>query len=124
MTHNKYIGIIATAGIISWMAVYLVINKLNPIESLGLSMGLFFVSLVFALTSTFTILGYYVRVWFNKNEIYFDHINVALRQGILLTVVVIGALIFQLLGVLTWWSGLMLVAAIVLIELYFVARLK
>jgi len=122
MTHNKYIGIIGVTGVISWLAVYLVINKLNPMESMSLSLILFFVSLFFALTSTFTIVGYYFRVWFNRNEIYYDHINISFRQGILLTLVVVGALVFQLLRVLTWWSGLMLVGVIMLIEFYFLAK--
>jgi hypothetical protein len=104
------------------MAFYLVITKLDPFMSTGLSLALFFVSLFFALTSTFTIAGFYLRVWFNKNEIYYDHINVSLRQGILLTLIALGSLMFQLLGVLTWWSGLLLIGAITMIEFYLVAK--
>ena len=122
MSHNKYIVIITFAAIISWMAFYLVITKLDPFVSTGLSLALFFISLFFALTSTFTVIGFYLRVWFNKNEIYYDHINVSLRQGILLTLITLGSLMFQLLGVLTWWSGLLLIAAITMIEFYLVAK--
>lgn len=122
MSHNRYIVIISFAAIISWMAFYLVITKLDPFMSTGLSLPLFFISLFFALTSTFTIAGFYLRVWFNKNEIYYDHINVSLRQGILLTLIALGSLMFQLLGVLTWWSGLLLIGAITMIEFYLVAK--
>ncbi len=122
MSHNRYIVIISFAAIISWMAFYLVVTKLDPFMSTGLALALFFVSLFFALTSTFTIAGFYLRVWFNKNEIYYDHINVSLRQGILLTLIALGSLLFQLLGVLTWWSGLLLIGAITMIEFYLVAK--
>lgn len=122
MSHNRYIVIISFAAIIAWLAFYLVVTKLDPFVSTGLALALFFISLFFALTSTFTIAGFYLRVWFNKNEIYYDHINVSLRQGILLTLIALGSLLFQLLGVLTWWSGLLLIAAITMIEFYLVAK--
>ena len=122
MTHQRYILILTFAAIVSWLAFYLVINKLDPFASTGLALGLFFVSLFFALTSTFTIVGFYIRVWTNKNEIYYDHINVSMRQGILLTMIALGCLLFQLLGVLTWWSGLLLIAAVTMVEFYLVAK--
>lgn len=122
MTHQRYIMIIGSAALVSWLAFYLVIEKLDPFASTGLALALFFISLFFALTSSFTIIGFYLRVWFNKNEIYYDHINVSLRQGILLAMIALGCLLFQLLSVLTWWSGLLLIGAITMIEFYLVAK--
>jgi len=122
MSHNRYLIIIGVAALISWLAFFLVVSKLDPFVSTGLSLALFFISLFFALTSSFTIIGFYLRVWFNKNEVYYDHINVSLRQGILLTFIALGSLLFQLLGVLTWWSGLLLIGAITMIEFYLVAK--
>lgn len=122
MAHQRYILILGVAALISWLAFYLVVNKLDPFASSGLALALFFVSLFFALTSTFSVIGFYIRVWVNKNEIYYDHINVSLRQAILLTLITLGCLLFQLLGVLTWWSGLLLIAAVTMIEFYLVAK--
>ena len=122
MTHKKYLMIIGTASIVSWLAFYLVIDKLDPFASTGLALALFFVSLFFALMTTFSIFGFYIRVWLNRNEIYYDHINVSLRQGILLTLIALGCLLFQLLNVLTWWSGLLLIASVTMIEFYLVAK--
>jgi len=122
MSHNRYLAIIALAGLISWVAFWLVIEKLDPFESTGLAVGLFFISLFFALTSTFSIAGYYIRRWLNKNEIFYGHINVALRQGILLSTITLGCLLFQLLRVLTWWSGLLLIGAVTMIEFYLTAK--
>ncbi len=122
MSHHRYLGIIAAAGVLSWIAWAVVIYKLSPFESPGLSLGLFLLSLFVALTSTFTVLGFYFRVWLNKNEIYFNHINIAFRQGLLLTLIAVGCLLFQLLGVLTWWSGLLFIATVTLVEFYFMAK--
>ncbi len=122
MTHNKYLAVIGTAGLVSWIAWVVVINKLDPFESPGLALALFYISLFFALACTFTVLGFYFRLWLNKNEIYYQHIHTAFRQGVLLTVIALGCLTFQIMGVLTWWSGLLLIATITLFEFYFMAR--
>lgn len=122
MSHNRYLAIIGSAGVLSWIAWVVVINKLDPFASTGVSLGLFFLSLFVALICTFTVVGFYFRVWLNKNEIYYNHINIAFRQGVLLTFLAVGSLAFQLLGVLTWWSGLLFIAAITLVEFYFMAK--
>lgn len=122
MSHHRYLAIIGAAGVLSWIAWIVVINKLDPFESMGMALALFFVSLMFALACTFTVLGFYFRVWLNKNEVFYNHINIAFRQGLLLTLIALGCLVFQLLGVLTWWSGLLLIAAVTMVEFYFMAR--
>lgn len=114
--------IIGVAATVSWLAFVMVIRMLDPFQSTGLALAMFFISLFFALTSTFTIIGFYIRMWVNKNEIYYNHINISLRQGILLALIALGCLLFQLLGVLTWWSGLLLIGAITLIEFYIGAK--
>lgn len=122
MSHNRYLTIIGIAGVISWVAWITAVLKLDPFESTGLALAFFFLSFFLALMCTFAILGFYFRLWVNKNEIYYQHINISLRQGILLSVIANGSLAFQLLGVLTWWTGILLVAAVALIEFYFAAR--
>ncbi len=122
MSHHRYLAIIGAAGLLSWVAWVVVVFKLDPKEATGLALGLFFLSLFVALICTFTIVGFYFRVWLNKNEIYYNHINISFRQGVLLTVLAVGSLALQLLSVLTWWSGLLFIAAITLVEFYFMAK--
>lgn len=130
MAPSRYLLPIGSATVLSWIAVFLVITKLDPCISVekvcekpnGISIVLFFTSLFFALTSLFTIIGFYFRQWLNKSEIGYNQINVSLRQGILLSLCTVGCLLFLLLGVLTWWDGLLLVAIITLIEFYFTSK--
>ena len=114
-------GIIGFAGLISWVAFYFVLNKLDPYEAPGMGLGLFYLSLFVALVCTFSVIGFYFRKWLNRDEVYENHINIAFRQGVLLTAVVLGALTFQLLRVLTWWTGLILIFVVVLLEIYFMS---
>ncbi len=118
LLHNRYLAYIGFAGLISWAALIVVVFKLNPRESTSLATLLFFISLFFALTSTFTIIGYYFRLWLHKNEIFYNHLNISLRQGILLSIIALGCLALQILRVLNWWLGLLLIAAVTLVEFY------
>ncbi|MBU1992719.1 MAG: hypothetical protein ABH856_02550 [Patescibacteria group bacterium] len=122
MTHRNYLTTISIAGLLSWAAFVVVLNKLNPYESPLLALPFFFVSLFLALACTFAVLGFYFRVWLYKNEVFYSHINVALRQGVLLGFIACGTLGFKLLGVLTWWTGLLFVMAVTMLELYFSAK--
>jgi hypothetical protein len=119
---NKYILIIFFTALFSWFGFYIVILKIDPEESTELGLGLFFSSLFVALTCTLTLIGYFLRIWFHKNEIFGNHINIALRQGILLSLCASLCLVFLLLNVLTWWIGFILVALITLLEFYFMSR--
>jgi hypothetical protein len=122
MSHKKYMAIIGGAGLLAWLGFFLVISKLSPYENMGLGLGLFFITLFIALSATFAAFGFYFRVWLFKNEIFYKHINVALRQGIFLSLIAILCLVFQMMRVLTWWSGALLVAVAVLLEAYFSAK--
>lgn len=122
MTHHRYISYIALSGIIAWVGWFLVVFKLNPYESMGVALSFFFITFLIALTCTFTVFGFYFRVWLFKNEIFYKHINIALRQGVFLALIAIFCLVFQMMRVLTWWSGLLLVVIAVLLEFYFSAK--
>jgi len=122
MTHHRYISIIAFTGVLAWMAWVLIILKLSPYESMGLSLTFFFITLLIALSCTFTVFGFYFRVWLFKNEIFYKHINIAFRQGIFLGFITISCLVFQMMRVLNWWSGFLVVVVAVLLEFYFSSK--
>lgn len=122
MNPTKYLIPTGLAAFFSWTAWILVVVKINPYESTALALPLFFLSLFFALISTFTILGFYLRKYLNHHEVHFNYINISLRQGILLSFCALGCLAFLLLGVLTWWDSLLLVFIVTLIEFYLTAK--
>jgi hypothetical protein len=129
MTYRKYLLIISTVAVIGWVSFILVILRLDPCTSPGqltlcystssLSLFLFFISAFFAFTATFTLMGFGLRLWLNQYEIYLDHLGISLRQGFLLTVCTLCSAALLLLNALTWWSGLLLIGIIMLLEMYF-----
>jgi len=122
MIYNSYLTSILVATIFGWFSWILVINKLSPFTSSMLSLILFYSSLFIALAGTITLFIYYTRAWINKIEIYNAHLNTALRQGALLSLMTCVAIGFQRLKILTWWDGLLLLSIVLLIEFYFMAR--
>ncbi len=109
-------------ALLSWTAWAVVLNRLSPILSVELALFLFFVTLFIALTCTFTVFGYYFRLGFLHKDYLKRNINVSLRQGALLSFMVVFVLIFQLNRVLTWWSGILLILMILGLEYYFSLR--
>ena len=119
MNYNKYMGIIGISAIIGWLGWVLVLTQLSPYKNTSISLTLFLLTLFIALTCSFTVLGFYFRLWLFKNEIFYQHINISLRQGLLLSLITTLCLIFQTAKVLTWWSGLLIITSAVLLEFYF-----
>lgn len=134
MTHKKYLIIIGLAGIFSAIAWVLVIRNLEPCitydyytfckTSSKPALILFFSSLFFALTSIFTIIGYYLRLFLNKNEVFVNHINISLRQGTLLSILALITCGMLSLGILTWWAGILLIIILSLFEFYLSSTLS
>lgn len=122
MPYAYYIAGVFMATILGWASWIVVINNLSPFISEYLALTLFYASLFIALTGTFSLLNYYLRITLNKTKNYFQHLNAALRQGSLLSLMVCAGLVFQRLRVLTWWDGFLLLIIVLLIEYYFMAR--
>lgn len=122
MIHSTYISGILIATFLSWASWFVVVYKLSPFSQQSLALSLFYSSLFIALTGTFALIFYFLRVWTNKKEIYNAHLNTSLRQGVLLSIMLIVGLGFQRLRVLTWWDGILLLAIVLLIEFYFSSR--
>lgn len=119
MIHQAYLIGMLIATVFGWASWLVVLYKLSPFSQPTLSLSLFYGSFFVALAGTFSLIFYFLKVWTNKKEIYNAHLNTALRQGILLSLMIIVGLAFQRLRVLTWWDGLLLLAIVLLIEFYF-----
>ena len=122
MQKHKYISTLAITGAIAWAGFAITFLKFDVKAELNIALPLFFITLLIALSCTFTILGFYFRVWLFRNEIFYKHINVAIRQGIVIAVLTIVCLLYQMMRVLTWWSGLTIIIAAVFLEFYFSSK--
>ncbi len=125
MTARKSLAIVAIVLLLGSASFFLVLFRLNPYSAPLLSLPLFYVSSFFMLSSLATLVGFAGR-WITrrKDEEFYNPLNVSLRQGFLLSLCVIGLLLFQAIRTLSYFDVILLVAIIVLIEVYFMAREK
>lgn len=114
------LGIGASAFVLSFTNPYQDLesfekNFLNVV-TLYLGMGLFF-------TGLFTLILFWIRKKsLLEEDVQHIHMGVSFRQGMLLSIAVIVVLVLQSFRVLVWWDALLAIGAIMMIELYFLAR--
>jgi hypothetical protein len=86
---------------------------------------IFEASLFFGLWASFSLLLFWLRTLKIKDPRRKEMnslVGVSIRQGFLLALIFLVLLIMQSFGILVWWDGLLAVGAILLVELYFLAR--
>lgn len=121
MTLNVYLWGMRISTILALLAWGAVIYYVDPSKTGILGQVLFYGSLFLALSGVFTIFFTWLRRKVNQDES-FVYIGMSFRQGLLLSLLVVILLIMQSFGVLVWWDGLLVVAALFLVELYFLSR--
>lgn len=122
MTLRSYLIGMFVSTLFCWASWVLILVYIDPEQSSAIGFLSFYVSLFFAMVGTLTIAGFYLRVWFTKNEVLFAHVVPSFRQAILLSIILVVALILQSFRLLTWWDGALLVGSVTLLEFYFMSR--
>ena len=122
MTLKSYIWGMRIVTLFSIVAFISVILYVDP-ESAGFLGGaIFFVLLFFVLSGMFNLFLLRLRKNMISFETSFSNVSLTFRQAALLSLLAIGLLIMQSFRVLVWWDGLLLLAGIFLVELYFLSR--
>ena len=124
MNLYKYLIILSVCTVAAWVAWVLVLLLMNPVSGNILTYLFFYLTLALALIGTLSVGGYLFRAFIKHDELAYKHVNVASRQSVLLTVLVILTLVLQSFRVLMWWNLLLLVLATAFIELFFISYKK
>ena len=122
MYFNRYVLSLVLAALVSLTSLYLVVNRIDPFSDETLGLVLFFLSLFFSVSSVLSLIGYALRMTFYRDELFLNHFNVSLRQGIILGICIVALMGLQVLRTLTWWNGLLIVIISFFVEIYFVAK--
>jgi hypothetical protein len=103
----------------SWV---MVIVFLDPQDSGIVGRSLFFLSFFLSIFGFASTIGYVSRRVFQRHEPPFRLVATSFRQGILFGILLTVSLVLQSQRLFTWWSALMLVVFLSLIEAFLVAR--
>lgn len=122
MTLRFYIWGISIITLFSFIALLGVIIYIDPDKSGLAGKAIFYAVLLFFLSGFLNLLLLWLRKKILGKGSVAINIGLSLRQGFLLAILTLGILIMQGMRVLAWWDGLLLVAGVFLIELYFLSR--
>lgn len=119
-------GLLALIGL-GWIVFFLSpYQNQNEEKVLAFNVAFFEACLFLAFFAGFSLFLFWLRRWGKKDELRKNDLDklagVSLRQGLLLSILVMALLIMQSFNVLTWWDGLLAMGAILLLEFYFLAR--
>ncbi|MFH1145787.1 MAG: hypothetical protein V1707_02390 [bacterium] len=119
MKLKHYLLLMTLGTVIAWLSWVMVMNTVTP--EAGYGQILFYISLLLACFGSFSLLGYAGRALFSHGQLAYQQVNVSNRQGVLLSALVSISLWLQASSLLAWWSVLLLVVLLTLVELFFVS---
>ncbi|MBU0597604.1 hypothetical protein KKF61_01250 [Patescibacteria group bacterium] len=122
MSLKQYLIIVSSATIICWLAWLVVLFYINPNEAGFVGFFLFYCSLIFALVGSFSLIGFFGRVWFAKEKVIFRHLGISTRQALWFSVLLTGVLMLKGANFLRWWTVLLIIILLVLLEFFFLSR--
>lgn len=123
MTLNLYLWGMRLGTILSLAAFGLVVFWIDPEKSGIFSQVIFYLSLFLAFSGILTLFLTWVRRKLTEEtDSNFAYVGISFRQGILLSFLAVALLFLQSFKILTWWDGLLVVAGVFLVELYFLSR--
>lgn len=112
-----FIGFVLALGV--WI---LILFNIDPYKADFMSIASFYASLFLWVFCLLSIFGYYLRIWLGNKEVIYANLPVAMRQGVLISLIITGLLILQSLRVLNWWITGIWIMVIIVVELFFRAR--
>ena len=122
MTLRQYLVIMAAGTALSWVSVGLIVTTVDPSDTQGVVFGMFYASLFLALTGLLSIVGLALRVVVLKKQFLISRqVAVTFRQAVLLSTLVVVSLALQSKALFTWWTAVLVVAALTMLEFFFVS---
>jgi len=113
-----FVGFVLALGV--WI---LILFNIDPYKADFISLSAFYASLLVWCFCFLSLIGYYFRIWFGNKEIVYANMPVAMRQGFLLSLGLVGLLVLQSIRVLTWWTAGVWIGVVMTAELYFRAKI-
>jgi hypothetical protein len=117
MSLRLYLIVMALVSVCAFIAWLVVLFSIDPSKSGFLGYCLFYLTLEMTVLSSLTLFGTLLRVWFRKDQIVYKLVVRSLRQGVILSVLFLTALIFSGLNLLVWWVVVLLVFIGAVLEL-------
>lgn len=124
MSFRSYLIFMSLGTITAWITWAVVLHGVDPTRSGALGLTLFYMTFIMALFGTISLLGMLMRLWIYKGELASRIAVRSFRQGILLTTLFTGSLLLFSHGWFRWWTMLLVIIIVGMIELTFLSSRK
>jgi hypothetical protein len=122
MTLRQYLILMAAGTALAWAAVGAIIFTVDPSAAPTIVFAVFYASLFLALTGTLSIVGFLLRIFLLRKQLVVSrHVAISFRQAVLLALLIVIALFLRSRSLLTWWNALLIVAALTVLEFFFIS---
>ncbi len=108
-------------SLFSLFALGFIVSQIDP-EKNWQSKAFFYAAFFFSAWGILNLFFLRLRRKNMRGEMLGDNIILSFRQSILLAILATSLLFLQGLRMLAWWDGLLVVAGIFLVELYFLSK--
>jgi uncharacterized membrane protein len=118
---RKYwpVWVLVLAMFFAWSAWGMVLHNTSPFASPAIALPLFYLTSFFVAGITLAAFSALLRVAFMPKQTVAEHINAALRQGVIFGTAALCLALFQQYRIMTWWTAVMIIAIGILIEAFF-----
>jgi hypothetical protein len=122
MSTRIYLWGLGILSAICWFGFFIILVSANPYKADILTFTSFFALLFLGLAFLLAIIGFWIRFIILRENISRSAFKVSFRQGILISLSIIGLLLLQAIRILTVYDGVLLVSAILMLEFFFRAK--
>lgn len=119
MDIKQLLIVVSIATIIFWGVWFSVLAQTDPTSGDVLNFVLFYLTLFFAVLGTFFLASFGYRKMFNKFSMEYSIVGTSFRQSFFMGLLVISLLLLQGIRMLNIFNALILVAAVVVVEFFF-----
>lgn len=109
---------IGSSALLSISSLIVILFRVSPFSSPAIAVPLFFLTLFLSIACTATLMIY--AAWLTLSIEGMDtgrKITISLREGFFLASAICLLFLFQILSILTWWIGVLIILIFVLVEM-------
>lgn len=121
MNLRQYLIVLTLGAAVALSAWFIVLLAIDPVHAGALGFVVFYVTMMAGLAGLLTIIGTVIRARRYSEEQVGTAVARSLRQGLLLTVLVVGSLIMLAKGFFSTTSAFLLILLVAVIEFLFLS---
>lgn len=121
MSFRSYLILMTLATVAAWIAWAVVLHGVDPARSGIIGFLMFYITFIIAVFGTISILGLLMRLWRSKGELPSRLALRSFRQGILFSVLLTSSLFIFSQNWFRWWTMLLMVIIMALVEMAFLS---